>query len=240
MSSGTFLDSHPIPEALSERSKNGSSDLAQLLFWIRKHASLHIVRQTHWIASTGMNEANSPVNSRKVEVCLFYYPWGELDDLFCRQRFLSNKPANYRLTNAQHGCSLPHGNPTALIGRRTCRKSFGMADMLHAFLCPCIPGSSSIPQSVENRNDRAVFTNEGEFADQRRHFFGVDVVVVTGLVFAHSEFRMSTASPVQLEMHRGRIIRCVRHYFFEYSSEYALLQGDRRVRMVPQLLDIIP
>ena len=87
MSSGTFLDSHPIPEALSERSKNGSSDLAQLLFWIRKHASLHIVRQTHWIASTGMNEANSPVNSRKVEVCLFYYPWGELDDLFLPAAF---------------------------------------------------------------------------------------------------------------------------------------------------------
>ena len=71
-------------EALSERSKNGSSNLAQLLFGIRKHASLHIVRQTHWIASTGMNEANSPVNSRKVEVCLFYYPRGELDNLFCR------------------------------------------------------------------------------------------------------------------------------------------------------------
>jgi hypothetical protein len=34
MSPGTFLDSHPSDDALSERSKNGLSDLAQLLFWI--------------------------------------------------------------------------------------------------------------------------------------------------------------------------------------------------------------
>lgn len=59
------------------------------------------------------------------------------------------------------------------------------------------------------------------------------MVVVPSPVLAHNEFSMRVTGPVQLEMDRGRIIRGVRHYFFEYSSEYALLQCDRRVRMVP-------
>jgi hypothetical protein len=49
--------------------------------------------------------------------------------------------------------------------------------MLYAFLCPCIPGFSSIPQSVEDQDDGAVFTNEGEFADQRMKVLSKDPFV---------------------------------------------------------------
>ena len=73
-----------IGEALSERGKNGSSDLAKLLFWIRKHDGLRIVRWARWVASPNTHETDGPVNGRKVEVCPFYGPRGELDDLFCR------------------------------------------------------------------------------------------------------------------------------------------------------------
>lgn len=87
-------------EALNERSNNGSSDLAQLLFWIRKHAGLGMVRYTRRIASTSMDKANSSVDCGKVEICSLDHPWSELDYLFCGKCLLHDKPANYRIADA--------------------------------------------------------------------------------------------------------------------------------------------
>jgi hypothetical protein len=43
-----------------------------------------------WIVPTCVNQANSSVDSRKVQVRLLDHPWSELDDLFCRERLLCN------------------------------------------------------------------------------------------------------------------------------------------------------
>jgi len=94
-------------------------------------------------------------------------------------------------------------------------------------------------QSVQDRDDCAVFTDQSKFANQLRYFFRVDVVVIAGPVLAHGEFGMGAASPVQLEMHRGRIIRGIRDDFFKNRPKYALLQGGRRIRMIPELLQVI-
>src|ERR1035438_8055861 len=107
--------------------------------------------------------------------------------------------------------------------RRAGWEAFGMANVLYAFLCPCVAVAGSIPQSVQDRDDCAVFTDQSKFANQLRYFFRVDVIVIAGPVLAHGEFGMGAASPVQLEMHRGRIIRGIRDDFFQNRPKYALL-----------------
>src|ERR1700677_856547 len=108
-----------------------------------------------------------------------------------------------------------------------------MAYMLHAFLCPCVAVARTISQSVQDRDDRTIFTDESEFAYQLCHFFRVDVIMMAGPVLAHYEYCVSAAGPVQLEMNGGWIISRISHHFFKNGPEYAFLQGDRRVRMVP-------
>src|SRR5271170_5044107 len=114
-----------------------------------------------------------------------------------------------------------------------------MANVLYAFFCPCVAVAGSIPQSVQDRDDCAVFTDQSKLANQLGYFFGVDVVVIASPVFAHGEFGMSAASPVQLEMYRGRVIRGIRDDFLKNRTKNALLQRGGRVRMIPELLQVI-
>jgi hypothetical protein len=62
---------------------------------------------------------------------------------------------------------------------------------------------------------------------------------MTGLVLANDQLRMNATCPVQLEMHRGRIVRCICHDFFKDRPKDAFLQAGRRVGLIPQPLQII-
>ena len=62
---------------------------------------------------------------------------------------------------------------------------------------------------------------------------------MTGPVLTHGELRMNATGPMQLEMHRGRIISCIRHDFFKDRPKDAFLQGDRRTRMIPRPFQIM-
>ena len=184
-----------------------------------KHAGLRIAGYARWSASAGMNQTNRSVDGRKVEMLPFDHPWCELDDLFRGECLLRNKPAHDGIADLQRSRCLLHGQPAALLRRRACREALGMANVLYAFLCPCVADAGAIPQSVQDRDDGAVFTDQSELANQLRYFLRVDVIVMAGPVLAHCQLGVNATCPVQLEMHRGRIIRCIRHDFFKDRAE---------------------
>jgi len=59
-----------------------------LILQITKHVGLRIVWLARWIASTGVDQANSPVDSRKIQMFPLDHPGRELDDLFGWERLL--------------------------------------------------------------------------------------------------------------------------------------------------------
>ena len=73
-----------------------------------------------------MNQTNSFADCRKFQMGGFDRPWRKLDDLFCRERLLRDKPANYGIADIERKCSLLDGEPSALFRCRTCRKAFGV------------------------------------------------------------------------------------------------------------------
>ncbi len=161
------------------------------------------------------------------------HPWSVLDDLFCRERLLRNKPAHDSIADLQHGRGLLHGDPAALLWWRTCREALGVANVLYAFLCPCVADAGAIAKSIQDRDDCAIFTDKSELTNQLRYFFRVDVIVMAGPILAYGQLRVNAANSVQLEMHRGRSARCVRHDFFKNGAEDALLQRGWRTWMIP-------
>ena len=114
-----------------------------------------------------------------------------------------------------------------------------MPNGLQAFVCLCVADAGSISQSVQDRNDGAAFTDQSKLTDQLRDFLRVDVIVITGPVLAHDELCVNAAGPVQLEMYRGRIILRICYNFFKDRPKSAFLQSGRRVRVIPQSLQII-
>ena len=73
----------------------------------------------------------------------------------------------------------------------------------------------------------AIVTDQSELTNQLRYFFRINVVVIAGLVLAHRQLRMRTASPVQLEVNGRRLIGGIGDYFLKDGSKDALLQGHR-------------
>jgi hypothetical protein len=147
---------------------------------------LRVAGYARWSAAAGVNQANRSVDSRKVEMLSLDHPWSELDDLLCRERFLRDQPAHDSIADFQHGSSLLHGDPAALIRRRAGREAFGVANVLYAFFCPCVADAGAIAKSIQDRDDCAIFTDKSELTNQLRYFFRVDVIVMASSILAYS------------------------------------------------------
>lgn len=98
------------------------------------------------------------------------HPRGELDDLFWRERLLADQPAHNGVAYFQRSCGLLHRQPSTLLRRRACREAPRMANMLHAFLCPCVADASSISQPVQDGDDGAVFADQSKLTNQLCYF----------------------------------------------------------------------
>ena len=135
-----------------------------------------------WSAAAGVNQANRPVDCRKVEMLALDHPWSKLDDLLCRQRLLRNQSPHNGIADLQHGRCLLHGDPAALLRWRTCWEAFGVANVLYAFLCPCVADAGAIAKSIQDRDYCAIFTDKSELTNQLRYFFRVDVIMMAGSI----------------------------------------------------------
>jgi hypothetical protein len=108
---------------------------------------------------------------------------------------LCNEPAHYHVAHAERFCCLMHSQPQPLIRRRTCREALRMANVLHTLLRPRVVIAGAIAQPIQDRNNRGVFTDQSELANQLRYFLGVDEVVIASLVLPHGEFRVGSLRP---------------------------------------------
>jgi hypothetical protein len=169
----------------------------------------------------------------------FNHPRSELHNLLRGKNPLCNKSADNHLTDPERSGGLSHGNPEALPRWRTCRKSLSVADVLHALLRPGIAGADAIAQPVQDRDDRTVFADQGEFTNQFSYLLGVDVVVVAGLVLAYCNLGVRASGPVELQMHRRRIIRRVGDHFLQDGAQDTLLQRGGRMRVIPELFQVV-
>jgi hypothetical protein len=62
-------------------------------------------------APAGVDEPNIAANGGKVEMSTFNHPWSELDDLFRREKFLSNEFADDHVADVKRFCGLMHRKP---------------------------------------------------------------------------------------------------------------------------------
>ena len=93
-----------------------------------------------------------------------------------------------------------------------------MSNVLHTLFRPGVGVTCSITQLVQDRHNGSIVTDQSEFTNQLRYFFGVDVVVIAGLVLARRQLRMRPASPMQLEVNGRRIVGGIGDNFLEDSS----------------------
>jgi hypothetical protein len=87
-----------------------------------------------------------------------------------------------------------------------------MVDMLHTLLRPGVAVAGAIAKSVQNRNNRSIFTDQSELANELRHFLRVDVVVIARAVLTQK----SRASPNLFE--RARVKRIPEDVSFFWLS----------------------
>jgi hypothetical protein len=180
-----------------------------------------------------VDESKGPVDRWKGEMSTLDHPRSELDDLFRRKGLLHHKAANYRGADTERNSGLLHGDPESLVWGWARRKALGVANMLHALLRPGVIGAGAITQPVQDRDDGAIFTDLSELTNQRRYFFGVDVVVIARPVLTYRQFGLRAAGPVQLEMNCRRVVRGVGDDLLQDSAQDALLQRDRRAGIIP-------
>jgi hypothetical protein len=65
------------------------------------------------------------------------------------------------------------------------------------------------------------------------------VVVIADLVLAYRKFGVRASGPVELQMHRRRIIRSVGDHLLQDGAQDTLLQRGGRMRMIPELFQVV-
>jgi hypothetical protein len=113
-----------------------------------------------------VNSPNRFTDGGEVEVRAFDHPGGELHYLLCRETLLRNESADNHLTDTERGSGLLHGDPQPLIWWWTGRRTVPVADMLYMLLRPGIAVAGAIAESVQNRNNRRIFTHQSELANE--------------------------------------------------------------------------